>query len=202
MADHGSSSRGLLPLPLRFSIRSLLIATAAVAALIPLGGYLLRTASTWTAAMTVLVTALVLAGALCLAVNRQGATRSYWAGFAIFGLTYFIVAGDPWSSPYNYELFTETISIDIWAHYFSTPEDADSTPEEEPAAQPDGPTGGLADAPLDSTLLDGVFDGGFPEVRDFVMVAHMFWSLAFAFIGGWVSLLMYWTGQRTQKSPD
>ena len=33
-----------------------------------------------------------------------------------------------------------------------------------------------------------------PDLRDFVMVAHMYWSLVFAFVGGWVSLLMYWTG--------
>src|SRR5688500_7024844 len=91
----------------RFSLRSLLIAMAGIAALIPLAGYLLRHADSWLGPATVLSTALLLAGAICLAVNRQGASRSYWAGCAIFGLTYFIIAGDPWSQPYNYELFTE-----------------------------------------------------------------------------------------------
>ncbi len=175
MAETVSSSRRLSSACPRFSIRSLLIAMAAVGALFPLGGYLLRTASTWTASMTVLATALLLAGALCLAVNRQGAARSFWAGCAIFGFTYFILAGDPWGSqPYNYELFTETLSIHVWAHYFSEP----ATP-----------------APA-SSFLDGVFNGGFPELRDFVMVAHMFWSLAFGLVGGWVSLFMDWTGRR------
>jgi len=32
----------------------------------------------------------------------------------------------------------------------------------------------------------------------------MFWSLLFAFVGGWVSLAMYWTGNRqaTEERPD
>jgi hypothetical protein len=154
-------------LGLRFSLRALLIATAFIAALIPLGGYALRNASGWPGNLSVLATALLYAGCACYALNRRAAWRAYWLGAAIFGLTYFIIAGDPWSQPYNYELFTTTLSTAAYVSLY-----------------PEGDTNIAAKAA--------------PSERDFVMVAHMFWSLVFAFCGGWISLVMYWTGRRLQ----
>jgi len=171
----------------RFSLRTLLISMGVIASLIPLGGFLLRNASTWMGPLVVLVTAWLLAAAVAMAVNRQGAARAYWAGCAIFGLAYFIIAGDPWSQPYNYELFTETVSTAAYYEFF--PEgDAD------PAAPAIPTSVSFTSEPATAGGLGAASDA--PELRDFVMMAHMFWSLAFGFAGGWISLLMYWTGQR------
>lgn len=160
-------SSGGSPIGVRFSLRAMLIVTAIIAALIPLGSYALRHASAWAGNISVLATALLYAGCACYALNRRGALRAYWLGAAIFGLTYFVIAGDPWSQPYNYELFTTTLSTTAYASLY-----------------PEGDTNIAAQAA--------------PSERDFVMVAHMFWSLTFAFCGGWVSLVMYWTGRRLQ----
>jgi hypothetical protein len=178
------------PAGLRFSLRTLLIGMAAIALLIPLGGYALRNASTWVGPLVVLITSLLLAGMLCMACNRQGASRAYWTGCAIFGLTYFIIAGDPWSQPYNYELFTETIAMAAYNELYPEGETTQVQPDApEPIPIPDGAE------KLEVTAAANPGPAP-PDPRDFVMVAHMFWSLLFAFVGGWVSLAMYWTGQR------
>ncbi len=175
---------------LRFSLRTLLIGMALIAALIPLGGYTLRHASSWVGSLVLLVTSILLAGTACMAFNRTGASRAWWTGCAIFGIAYFVIGGDPWSLPYNYELFTETISTAAYSQFYpegniGPPADK---PEPIPAASNELPLED-AHAPLNAVPNP-------PDLRDFVMVAHMYWSLMFAFCGGWMSLLMYWTGRR------
>lgn len=174
---------------LRFSLRKMLMGMAVIAASIPLGGYALRNASTWVGSMTFLVTTMILAGMVCLAFNRQGVSRAYWTGAAIFGIAYFIVGGDPWSKPYNYELVTETIATAAYERFFAAP------PERDKPVPPDLPPGERTPEDLAARRAEP------PDLRDFVMVAHMFWSLLFAFVGGWVSLVMYWTGQRRTLVP-
>lgn len=192
MAELDSGSPKSSSPPWRFSIRTMLIAMALIAASIPLGGYALRHASTWVGSLTVLITSLLHAGMLCMAFNRQGESRAWWTGCAIFGLTYFMLGGDPWSQPYNYELFTETIAEAAYNHFY--PEGEATPPQQEPPI----PTPDSADsvAPANEPPLETRVGPDPPDLRDFVMVAHMFWSLLFAFVGGWVSLLMYWTGRR------
>lgn len=172
----------------RFSLRTLLIGMAVIAALIPLAGFTLRNASNWIGALTFLVTSQLLAATICIAMHRRGATRAFWSGCAIFGLAYFIIAGDPWSQPYNYELFTSTLSKMAYAEFFS--EEA-VAPEPPPLPQP-------IHAP-DSVLPQMAIaaeDVEVPSERDFVMIAHLYWTLLFAFCGGWVSVFLWWTGQR------
>jgi hypothetical protein len=174
----------------RFSLRALLIGMAVIAALIPLAGFTLRNASNWIGALTFLVSSQLLAATICIAMHRQGATRAFWSGCAIFGLAYFIVAGDPWSQPYNYELFTSTLSKMAYAEFFS---EEVVQPDPIPYPQPPPPA-------VDSTILPQmaitVEDMEVPSERDFVMIAHLYWTLLFAFCGGWVSVFVWWTGQR------
>ncbi len=176
----------------RFSLRTLLIAMAVIAALIPLAGFTLRNASNWIGALTFLVTSQLLAATICIAMHRRGVTRAFWSGCAIFGLAYFIIAGDPWSQPYNYELFTSTLSKLAYNEYFS--EEAVAQPPDPPPVQP------LAELtipvypyPGDSAESE---PADVPSERDFVMIAHLYWTLLFAFCGGWVSVFLWWTGQR------
>ena len=98
----------------------------------------------------------------------------------------------PLGVPYNYELLTETISTAAYNQFH---------PEGESTTQPDatGPTPVLPGVEEDLTVAANPGANPVPEppsLRDFVMVAHMFWSLLLAFVGGWVSLLIYWTGKR------
>ena len=206
MSEQGASGPRLSSPSWRFSIRTMLIAMAVIAACIPLGGYTLRHASTWIGSFVFLVTTMLLAGMVCLAFNRQGESRAYWTGAAIFGIAYFLVGGDPWSQPYNYELITETISNAAYDKFY---------PEGESTTQPDATDPPPVPSPIppgaeqvnDSALADSSADSGAnpvpepPSLRDFVMVAHMYWSLLFALVGGWVSLLMYWTGRRQAQEP-
>ncbi len=179
---------------LRFSLRTMLIGMAALALMIPLGGYALRNASNWVGSLTFLITTMILAGMACLAFNRQGVSRAYWTGAAIFGIAYYIIGGDPWSQPYNYERFTETIVTAAYNQFY--PEGgAAQPPQPEPLPYPIPDS--AEELEENGTLATPVQPGPDPpDLRDFVMVAHMFWSLLFAFVGGWVSLAMYWTGRR------
>ena len=182
--------------PLRFSLLAFLIAIGVIAALIPLGGYALRRADTWIGSMTIFVTTMLLAATVAMAVNRQGESRSFWAGCAIFGLAYFILAGDPWSQPYNYELITETITLSVYDDFFPDPPPSSDPP---PVPQP-MPASGPSELTLDSSAPEAPVEDppqvSIPSRREFMMVAHMLWSLVFTFCGGWISLFMYWTGQR------
>jgi hypothetical protein len=184
---------------------------AVIAVLIPLAGYTLRHASTWVGSLVFLIIAMIHAGTVCMAFNRTGASRAWWTGCAIFGITYFVVGGDPWSQPYNYELFTETIATAAYNHFY--PEGSSSPPPPElvpiptpnPQSDSEEQAEDAGEAIAAATLAPAADSGSTtngggvpPDLRDFVMVAHMYWSLLFAFVGGWVSLLMYWTGRRTE----
>jgi hypothetical protein len=179
----------------RFSLRTLLIGMAVIAALIPLAGFTLRNASNWIGALTFLIASQLLALSICIAIHRQGRTRAWWTGFAIFGLAYFIIAGDPWSQPYNYELFTTALSKQIYVKFFSEEAQADpiSAPE-----QPVPPPAGASILPQIAATV--VAEPEVPSERDFVMIAHLYWTLLFAICGGWVSVLLWWTGQRGRES--
>jgi hypothetical protein len=198
MAEQETGSPRLSSPPWRFSIRTMLIAMALIAASIPLGGYALRHASTWVGSLTVLITSLLHAGMLCMAFNRQGESRAWWTGCAIFGLTYFIIGGDPWSQPYNYELFTETIATVAYNHFYPEGEATTQPPQQEPPS----PAADSVDSvePVEELSVETRVGPEPPDLRDFVMVAHMYWSLLFAFVGGWVSLVMYWIGRRPTNS--
>lgn len=102
---------------MRFSMKSLLVASALVAAgcaaLFYPNEYLTTGFSTATLGVILL--------ALTAAVVSRGATRAYWAGFAIFGGVYFLAAfyGDlqpNYPNVYTFRLITSDVlsSIDGW----------------------------------------------------------------------------------------
>jgi hypothetical protein len=187
------------PGSLRFSLRTLLIAMAVIGLMIPLAGYTLRHASTWVGSHVFFAVSMLHTTTLCMAFNRAGAARAWWTGCAIFGFAYYMIGGDPWSQPYNYELFTETIST---AGYNAMFPEGQSQPT--PDALPPPPTDPLAGSRYSEPPTGAAAPQPGPEppdVRDFVMVAHMYWSLLLAFLGGWVSLAMYWTGRRSPPAP-
>lgn len=154
----------------------MLLATAGVAAAIPIGSFLLRSASTWVGSLTLLMTAMLLAAATCMALNRHGSKRAFWAGFAVFGLMYFTIAGDPWTSPYEYTLFTTSISGAAYDRFFASAE-----AENEPA--------------VNELVIEETRESISTKYEDFIMVAHMLWTYVFAIAGGWISLVMYATGR-------
>jgi hypothetical protein len=159
-----------------------------IAALIPLAGFLLRNASTWIGSLAFLIGSLLLAATACMAFNRIGSKRAFWTGCAIFGTAYFVIAGDPWSQPYNYELITSSISELAYERIYA-----------EEASPPSPATTELLSVdsvlpPGDSATTAAPNAPERPSLRDFVMVSQLFWTLLVAIIGGWVSVAMYWTG--------
>lgn len=171
----------------RFSLRGLLIGMGAIAALIPLAGFLLRNASNWIGSFAFLIGSLLLAATACMAFNRTGAKRAFWTGCAVFGITYFVIAGDPWSQPYTYELITSTISEQAYERYY-VEEETQPTPSTKPdladSAMPDPEPSADSAATADER----------PSIRDFVMISQLFWTMLVAIVGGWVSVFIYWTG--------
>lgn len=170
--------------PFRFSMRQMLIWMAVIAAMIPIGGFVLRNASTWVGPMTVLAVGCILAAAACLALNREGASRAYWAGFAIFGTMYFVLAGDPFGTPYSYHFATEKWSDALYEQWFGVPNEAPPL-----VYPPPMPVSYQFIVPEPESSADE------PERESFLMVAHMLWTFVFATAGGWLSLLMYATGR-------
>jgi hypothetical protein len=171
----------------RFSLRGLLVGMGAIAALIPLAGFLLRNASNWIGSFAFLIGSLLLAATVCMALNRTGAKRAFWTGCAVFGITYFVIAGDPWSQPYTYELITSTISEIAYERYYLDEDPLPATTTELTAADsvlatPDSRTEATATA------------NERPSLRDFVMISQLFWTMLVAILGGWISVFMYWTG--------
>ncbi len=159
----------------------------AIAALIPLAGFLLRNASNWIGSFAFLVGSLLLAASVCMAFNRTGPKRVFWTGCAVFGITYFVIAGDPWSQPYTYELITSTISEMAYERYYveEDPQPATTTePTAADSALPASETSAETKATADER----------PSLRDFVMISQLFWTMLVAILGGWISVFMYWAG--------
>ena len=202
---------------LRFSIRHLLLWTAAIA----LGCVALRSATSgWVATMLGLTT-LVLAAAVLLAVFRQAADRAHWIGFALFGWLYLLLLMFGWSGsssdlsswenpfrPYN----LATAKFSAWCY--------DKLYAQDPQIQyttyggmsgfggggPGGPTMGMG-MPGGMGPMGGMpggggapaFDG--PSQGDFVNVAHSLWALLLAACGGWLARWLYATGPGAKKEP-
>ena len=171
----------------RFSMRQMLIWMAVIAAMIPIGGFVLRNASTWVGPMTVLATGCVLAASACLALNRLEATRASWAGFAIFGTMYFVLAGDPFGTPYSYHFITEQWSESLYERWFDRSFPEEAPPLVYPPPMPRPVSYQYAETPAP--------DSAEPSRESFLMIAHMLWTFVFAIAGGWLSLLMYATGR-------
>lgn len=176
MSKHVSDSRRLSPPRLQFSIRAMLIATTAVAAAFPIcwliWTLLLNASVESAAAFAFWLTASILAVSLLVASNRDGAVRSYWAGFSVVGLMYFLlVPCNIAPRSYRDQLITTQLSREF--HRIRIEPQAVSSGIRRPLGGPNQ-----------------------PNEEDFVQVAQLLWTIALAFLGGWVSLLIYWTGRR------
>lgn len=219
MAREPNSASLLPPGLLRFSIRHLLLWTAAIA----LGCVALRSASSgWVAAMLALTT-LVLATAVLLAVFRQGADRAHWVGFAAFGWLYLLLLMFGWSGsssdlgswenpflPYN--LATAKLSAWCYDRLYAPPEVEYTTGgmsgfSSMSGFDGGGPTMGMGKMPSGMGPMGGMpggggapaFDG--PAQGDFVNVAHSLWALLLAACGGWLARWLYATGPGAKKEP-
>lgn len=172
----------------RFSLRGLLLGMGAIAALIPLAGFLLRNASNWIGSFSFLIGSLLLAATVCMAFHRTGAKRAFWTGCAVFGITYFVIAGDPWSQPYTYKLITSTISELAYERYYAEEDPQPATTTEITAAD------SVVATPDSRTEATETADER-PSLRDFVMISQLLWTMLVAILGGWISVFMYWTGR-------
>ena len=182
MAERVSGSRRLSPPRLQFSIRAMLIVTTAIAAAFPIcwlvWTLLLNASVESAAAFAFWLTASILAVSSLVAWNREGAIRSYGTGFSVVGLMYFLlvpcnIAGNDvvYSRSIRDQLITTQLSREF--HRIQI--------------EPQGVVGGIR-RPLGGPNQ--------PNEEDFVQVAQLLWTIAFAFLGGWVSLLIYWTGRQ------
>jgi hypothetical protein len=219
MAEQNQSSDRASPARWRFSIRSLLLLTTAVAALFPaawFAWFLLLNASTPWASFAYWLTASILAGAVLIAINRTRGTRSYWAGFAVAGFVFFLIVpsqllGEPFSSWIHDRdhLLTPRLSRAAYARYVMPIIQTAPVTSFVPAggAAPGGfasgaqpPAMGIAGGPAYSFVVGP----SQPDSADFVKVADLLWTLLFAFVGGWISLAIWATGPkaRTQGTSD
>jgi hypothetical protein len=193
----------------RFSLRQLLLATTFAA----VGCYALRWASPWWSIVLFYIGLFFILGGALIALNRPGASRSFWGGFAVCGIAHWLLVFHPglengipphhpgvfvthWLSAYTYNLIkpqltVEPIGVDpgkIGAIRGRWGGDY----VEVPGAGP----GGSARLPSFHAGEDGYFRGFgpgpfyiFPE--DFANVALGLWTLLLAYLGGHVSLALY-----------
>jgi hypothetical protein len=229
MAQEPNSAASATSGLLRFSIRHLLVWTAAIA----VGCVALRSASPgWVAAMLGL-TLLVLATATLLAVFREGADRAHWMGFAAFGWLYLLLlvfgfaSLDPnsWDSPFRpYNLATAKFSAwfydRLYAEQLAQVQYADSgmggySGFGGSSMGTGGPGGGVMMGPGAMGGGMGPGSGGMPGMPgmpgsggppftgpsqgDFINVAHSLWTLLLAACGGWLARWLYATGPGAKK---
>lgn len=216
MAREPNSASLVPPGLLRFSIRNLLVWTAAIA----LGCVALRSASPgWVSAMLGL-TLLVLAAATLLAVFRQGTDRAHWIGFAAFGWLYLLLLMFGWSSDQGWlenpfrpnNLATARFSAWCFDRLYAPPQVQYTTGDMSGFSSMSGFGGGGPRGPPMGMRMPGAmgpmggmpggggrpaFDG--PLQGDFVNVAHSLWALVLAACGGWLARWLYATGPVAKK---
>ena len=215
MAEHVQPSSRRSPFRPRFSIRTLLLVTTAVAALFPAAWFtrfLLLNASTQWASFAFWLTAAILAGGVLLAFNRRGPTRSYWIGFAVVGIGFLLLVpcGIAQRESFGFapfdrdQLLTTRLSREAYARYVLP---GIPTAPVTSLVPPGGiAPGGFAPGTLPTAMA---FAGGpyysfvmgpnQPNSDDFVKVADLVWTLLFAFVGGWVSLAIWATGPKSSR---
>ncbi|MCI0357606.1 MAG: hypothetical protein L0211_03860 [Planctomycetaceae bacterium] len=209
------------PTPLwRFTLRQFLAAIAFIA----LGCVALRSASSWWVSAMLGLTLFVLTASLLLVVYRRDADRAWWAGFATFGWAYVLMLILGWtlnagplrtsglvtnklSRAAHEWLYSEADagtggygSSSGYGGYGSGGADmgygsrgyGSSMPGTSGAPPAYGGYGGMGPPPPNPP--PPAFSP--PTMDHFVNVAHALWALVLAFGGGWVSLVIYWTGRR------
>jgi hypothetical protein len=160
----------------RFSIRHLLGATAAVAVAI----VVLHSASAFIASAVVGAALVSLAASLLLAIFRDGSSRAFWVGYAIWGWLYIALLAFSIShgretginGPLSEQnLITSRISRQ--AHQKLFPRTVPATLRLPGRTVPGGPVG----TPI----------GSGPGLYDFINVAHGLWTFLLATTGGWLA---------------
>ncbi len=219
MSVEPNSSRGWSAV-WTFSLKQLFLWTAVAA----LGCVALRNASdAWSAAMLGFVV-LMLASAILLAVFRGDSRRAFWIGFATFGWLYVLLLAfgwslDPSNGPDNplrpYNLVTTRISNACYhwlydaafAKHFSAQQSAMG-----------GMSGGMMGSgmgglgPMTGYGGGGMMSGGGglggvpmappgPAQHEFANVAHSFWTILLAMLGGCLASWLYAT-KKDSPSPS
>jgi hypothetical protein len=179
----------------RFTIRDALLWTAGLGASIALGAFFLRNASQlWCSTLAFYGTLSILLVALLVAINRQGSTRAFWAGFAIFGLAYLhltLTSGQgnmmrpELARPEN--LVTTKISERAYIAFYTRP-------------SPNLPAG-VVPSVFTTVPVSG---RPFVAIDDFTSVANLGWSFLIGLCAGWVSVFIFIVGKRktNQLSSD
>ena len=198
---------------LRFSIRHLLVWTAAIA----LGCVALRSASSGGVSAMSGLTLLVLATASLLAIFRQGTDRAHWTGFAAFGWLYLLLLmfgwsadANSWDNPFRpYNLATAKLSTWLYDRMYSQPQTQSGTGGMGFTGGGFGSSIGMPGgmAPM-SGGMPGMPGGGGPPAftgpsqHDFINVSHSLWTLLLAACGGWLARWIYATGPAAKKKPS
>jgi hypothetical protein len=205
----------------RFSIRQLLLATTFVA----VGCYALRWASPWWAIALFYVSVLAILAAVLIAINRPGAQRSFWSGFAACGLAHLLLVFHPglengipslhpaefvttWLSAYSYQHLKPGLEVNPIAVSPDEIMDVRGHWGHE-SSLISSPNGDHFRVPTFSAGEDGRFramQGTGPHFvleQDFVEVSHGLWTLLLAYLGGCISAALYRGRQaQTRETAD
>ncbi|MGE3822290.1 MAG: hypothetical protein AB7I30_22995 [Isosphaeraceae bacterium] len=134
-------------------------------ALLALGLASLRSATVWWTMLASSATLFVLLTGVVGAIERRGADRSFWLGFALFGITYLLLVNwDGFGGQFGYDL---TRGLDDWA---------ETVVEPLPRATASASGAGTSSPTLAADRS--------VKVGNVVQIARMFLSLAFAIGGG------------------
>jgi hypothetical protein len=197
---------------LRFSIRQLFVWTALVA----LACVALRNASPIWVASLLSLTLLVLTVAVPLAIFRNERSRAFWIGFALFGWIYALVLGYSWSldpgksdhNPLRPErLVTARLTSSGFERIYGAPDDSHSASVARALAFVDFSDGTRVNinntdtATLSLLIAAGQTVQTEPYHDDFVNVAHAFWAILLAAIGGWFTRWIYATRPVPRSEP-
>ena len=171
-----SSTKGSVnPVP-RFSIRQLLIATAAIGA----GIFALLNVTPLVAAGVVAVATTLLVGSLLLALFRDSDSRAFWIGFAICGWIFvFLCYGEALKddSPYGYaRIITGQATTELYDRFYL---------REEEQVISDG-----------SGFRRRIVSVG-PDRQQFLFIAQSLWIVLIATTGGYFAAWLH----RTRPKP-
>ena len=169
-----------------------------------------------------------LTAAVPLAIFRQGGQRAYWFGFALFGWLYMLLVTYSWSLDPNtsqsnplrpYSLVTTQITSGGYSRiYASANTPIYYAPTTGPVSfpYPVNVTGTISNGPYTAYVSGGspnpvtfyfgtnsvtpAFNG--PSHDDFVNVAHAFWAILLASVGGWFTCWLYATRPAKQNDAE
>jgi hypothetical protein len=161
---------------------------------------------------------LILAAAVPLVIFRRDADRAFWLGFALFGWLYVLLLGYSWgldpeksrASPLRLDALATTRLTNVaFERIYGQAESTPSGSVLQALAFIDASSGGRinindpnTDASLSLLIAGGQTVHQEPYHDDFVNVAHAFWAILLAALGGWLTCWIYATRPRQREEGD